>query len=95
MKRENYGKARDHFMKALELNDKNTPAMYNLMCLHSRTNDRANAVKWLKRLLAGGFSDYSLISHDTDLENLRETDYYRGLVSAGRANDPAEPEAAP
>lgn len=95
MKRENYGKARDHFMKALELKNKNTPAMYNLMCLYSRTNDRANAEKWLKRLLADGFSDYVLISHDTDLENLRETDYYRGLVSAGRAHDPADSEAAP
>ena len=84
MKEENYPRAREYFSAALALNEKNMAAIYNLMCLYSRTNDRDSAVKWLKRLLAEGFSDYALVSHDTDLENLRETDYYRGLVHEGQ-----------
>ena len=82
MHSENYPEAESRFRRALALDPKNVAALYNLMCLASRVNRRDEAAALLKKLLAAGFSDYTMISGDADLENLRDTAYYRGLAAS-------------
>ncbi|ABW68219.1 Tetratricopeptide TPR_2 repeat protein [Desulfosudis oleivorans Hxd3] len=58
---------------------------YNIACLYAVQNDRTAAIMWLERALSSGFDLWPLLERDVDLENIRDTEYYKNLM-AGRGD---------
>lgn len=79
---EDYQQARLMLEKALELDPKSIPALYNLSGLYSRTGDIDSAQRVFGRLLEAGFDDFTIPDADPGMENLRRTPYYRALKAA-------------
>ncbi len=53
---------------------------YNIACLYARHGKPDEAVLWLRQAIDKGLDDMDLIRKDPDLENIRETAFYRELV---------------
>lgn len=66
----------------LKLQPDNTVIYYNISCLYARKNKPKKAVEWLKQAIEKGYSDWEQIKSDPDLENIRNTAYYKKIVSA-------------
>jgi tetratricopeptide (TPR) repeat protein len=55
---------------------------YNIACLYSRMGDTGEAVRLLKSAISKGFKDWKTFRTDPDLENVRNTIYYREVVNS-------------
>ncbi|MFZ5564745.1 MAG: tetratricopeptide repeat protein, partial [Thermodesulfobacteriota bacterium] len=53
---------------------------YNIACIHSVRGDLGNAARWMGKALDRGFRLRHLLETDADLENLRKSAYYPGLL---------------
>ena len=74
--------AATYYEKAAVLQPANAKLMYNLACLYAMRNERDKAVDKLKQAVKNGYNDWSHLSTDKDLANIRETDYYQQLMRA-------------
>jgi len=54
---------------------------YNIACLYSRRGDTGEAVRFLKSAIRKGFKDWKTFRTDPDLENIKNTMYYREIVN--------------
>ncbi len=72
--------ALEAFMALAELQPDNPEVHYNIACLHARGNRTEEAVLWLQKALDKGFGDWNLLKNDRDLENIRNTTFYRELM---------------
>jgi tetratricopeptide (TPR) repeat protein len=77
---ENYQQAQAFYESVLERDPENIFAIYNMACLFSRTNNTADAARWLERLFATGFDACATILDDNDLVNLRQSEQWEGLI---------------
>jgi tetratricopeptide (TPR) repeat protein len=68
------------FKKIIELQPESIMAHYNMACIYAKQNKVEKSIEWLKKAVEAGFRDWDLIKSDNDLENIRETDYYRELI---------------
>jgi Flp pilus assembly protein TadD len=75
-----YGKAIDLFKKMIALRPEKAGAYYNISCLYARQNKIGESIDWLKTAIRMGYKDMDLIRTDKDLENIRNTSYYRELI---------------
>ncbi len=75
-----YDNAIKTFKQILELDPDNSAVCYNIACMYSRQNNVEHAVKWLKKTVGMGYDNWEMIKTDQDLENIRETAYYRHLL---------------
>jgi len=80
MNRGEYDQARPLYMQMIELRPDDYIAYYNMACLYAKQNQVEEAVAWLKRAVERGFSDWQLLANDEDLENLRDTAYFKELT---------------
>jgi tetratricopeptide (TPR) repeat protein len=80
MGREDYQQAQKLYESVLEREPENIFAMYNMACRFSRTNNTAEAAKWLERLFDTGFDACATILEDNDLINLRQSDQWEGIM---------------
>jgi tetratricopeptide (TPR) repeat protein len=55
-------------------------ALYNVACGHSLLGELAEAVAFLERAVAAGFTDFAHIRADADLDPLRDEPGYRALL---------------
>ncbi|MCF7807330.1 MAG: tetratricopeptide repeat protein [Candidatus Marinimicrobia bacterium] len=76
----NYEKAADLFSRALEINQQNTAAAYNLACCHALQGDAVAAAKLLTTAFANGFHDIEYMQHDPDFNEVRDTPVFRSVV---------------
>ncbi|ABW67079.1 tetratricopeptide repeat protein [Desulfosudis oleivorans] len=53
---------------------------YNIACIHSIRGDLENAATWLNRAIDRGLRLQRLLETDPDLENIRKSQYYPGLL---------------
>ena len=53
---------------------------YNLACLYARLNDPEKALINLKKAVVLGYDRREFIKTDPDLENIRDTEYYKKLI---------------
>ncbi len=58
----------------------NPTVFYNLACLYARQNDTDRAVANLKKAIERGYARWGHLKTDPDIENIRETDYFKSLV---------------
>jgi len=66
--------------RILELRPDSPDVCYNMACVYSRWGRVEESVAWLRRAVEKGFSNRDMIRTDEDLENIRDTEYYRKLV---------------
>ena len=59
-------------------------AFYNLSCIYSLSNDKINAIDYLKKSIEAGYNDYSHIQQDSDLDNIRKEEAFLKLVQSFR-----------
>lgn len=60
-------------------------AYYNFACLYSLEKQTDNALHYLEKSIKHGFTDYSHIKSDTDLDNIRNTERYKTLTEPLRS----------
>ncbi|MFP4445257.1 MAG: tetratricopeptide repeat protein [Desulfosudaceae bacterium] len=61
----------------------NASIYYNLTCLYARMNKVDPAVSSLKRAIHNGYDHWGHLESDKDLENIRDTDYYKKITEKG------------
>jgi len=61
--------------------DDSVPVCYNIACAYARQNRREEAIAWLKKAVEGGFNRWDLLGNDRDMENIRNTSYYKSLIN--------------
>jgi Transglutaminase-like superfamily len=55
-------------------------AYYNFTCLYSLENQVDNALSYFEKAIKHGYTNYSHIKSDTDLDNIRDTERYKTLI---------------
>ncbi len=76
-----YGKGIEFLKKTVSFCPDSTISIYyNIACLYSLWGKKADAVKWLKKSIDKGFCLWDLLKNDRDLENIRDTEYYRKVT---------------
>jgi pimeloyl-ACP methyl ester carboxylesterase len=78
-------KARDAFEKAWKLGALPS-APFNLACLDARQGKADAAFQQLDRAIAAGFDDEKMLQGDKDLESIRKSPRFQGVVAAARKN---------
>ena len=51
--------------------------------VYSRQGRVDEAVKWLSEAMKKGFDNLELLKTDPDLENVRQSEFYRGMIKDG------------
>ena len=69
------------FERARELGFNGLTCAYNIACCHSLEGNTDEAIAWLHTALDEGFNDLSLVTHDSDLDNLRGDTRFDKLVA--------------
>jgi len=72
--------AADVFTMLVRLRPDSPDVHYNIACLHARTGRVNEAEEWLRKAVDKGFSNWNLLKNDRDLENIRNTTFYRELM---------------
>ncbi|MCP4668729.1 MAG: tetratricopeptide repeat protein, partial [Deltaproteobacteria bacterium] len=75
-----YDEALPLCMKMIELRPDNYVAYYNIACMYARQDKVEESVHWLKQAVERGFKDWEFLKKDKDLENIRNTSYFKGLI---------------
>jgi len=53
---------------------------YNIACMYAKMNKIEESVSWLDKAIQKGFSDWGLIRSDSDLDNIRNTSFFKELM---------------
>lgn len=69
------------FAHAAEFGYRPATALYNIACGFARLNDKENALTWIERALANGFTRTDLLRNDSDLDPLRSDPRFQQLIS--------------
>jgi len=77
---EDYAKAEQLFEQALQSNQNNFIAAYNLACCHALQGDVENAAKYLTVSFANGYQDLEWMKQDTDFDQVRHERAFRSAV---------------
>jgi len=83
-----YQRALEYLWMAKELRPDDPKIYFNIACIYSKQNEIDNSIYWLKKSIEMGFSDFDLLVNDSDLENIRATEYYKGLTTDGEVYQP-------
>jgi tetratricopeptide (TPR) repeat protein len=75
-----YQKAYIFYHKILEITPENPFVHYNIACVYALQNRQDDSFKWLKKSISKGFDNWDHIKNDKDLENIRNTSYFRELI---------------
>ncbi len=75
-----HAEAIEAFTALARLQPDNPEVLYNIACLYARQNRTDEAISWLQKAVDKGFSDWSLLKSDRDLQAVRETPFYRELM---------------
>jgi tetratricopeptide (TPR) repeat protein len=75
-----YEKALGLFQKTLEQWPDNAGTYYNIACMYSRLNRLQASIDWLNKAVEKGYHNWNLIKIDSDLENLRNTQYFKEFI---------------
>jgi len=65
---------------AVKLPD-NANACYHVACIYARQEQIPEAIHWLKIAVAKGFDRWNLLRIDSDLNSIKDSDYYLDLVN--------------
>lgn len=78
----NFEEALSHYYKSMELDpDFSAAVSYNIACIYARQKKITDSVEWLDKAVKSGFKNWDYIKSDKDLENIRNSSYYKELLS--------------
>ncbi len=77
---DDFDRAVDSMMKAIELSPGDALVMYNVACLYGVQKKGDLSVHWLRRAVEGGYRNYDWIKGDSDLDPVREHPGYLDLM---------------
>jgi tetratricopeptide (TPR) repeat protein len=77
----NHDKALPLYMKMIDLEPDNFVAYYNLACMYAIQNKVDESINWLKQSVKNGFSDWDVLKNDKDLDNIKDTSYFKSLLA--------------
>jgi tetratricopeptide (TPR) repeat protein len=69
-----------YLKKASILAPEKPDAYYNIACMYSKMNRVEESVTWLDLAIKKGFNSWALLKKDNDLDNIRQTDFYKKLI---------------
>ncbi len=67
-------------LKAANFNQVQATAFYNIACVYSLQDKPEQSMEYLRKAVAAGFADPTLLATDTDLENVRGMDGFDELL---------------
>jgi tetratricopeptide (TPR) repeat protein len=79
--REEYENAISCYTRILELDPNDYVPYYNIARLYSKNNRTEEAIAWLEKAVASGFSEWDFLKNDKFMNNIRATSYYKELMS--------------
>jgi hypothetical protein len=68
------------YEKVLRTDPKDSTALYNLACAYSLMGDKNKAIKYLRMSVAAGYTNFSHMDRDTDLDSIRDHRGYKDLL---------------
>ncbi len=78
----------DHFREAIEgfkqaiaHGYRVEDSMYNIACGYAQLDDAPDSVKWLRDAINAGYDNYGHIAGDSDLDPIRETALFKGVMA--------------
>ncbi|MCP4107717.1 MAG: tetratricopeptide repeat protein [Desulfobacteraceae bacterium] len=66
--------------KITDIQPENSDAPYLLACIYARQNRKEESVDWLKKAVKRGYNNLEKLKTDNNLENIRNTSYYKELI---------------
>jgi len=69
------------YQKLIVILPDNPAIDYNIACIYARQNRPEESVHWLKKACAKGFNDLEHIKNDSDLDNIRDSSYFRDFLA--------------
>ena len=76
-----YYKALTVFMDILNYAPEDAETHYNIACMYARLKREDEAIEWLQKALDKGYTNWESIKEDSDLDNIRDSQAYRDLIS--------------
>jgi tetratricopeptide (TPR) repeat protein len=73
-------KALPLFTKLIDLQPDNADHYYDLAFVYALKNSPDESIAWLKKAVAKGYNKWGVIKNDKNLENIRNSSYYRELI---------------
>jgi tetratricopeptide (TPR) repeat protein len=71
-----------HFLTVIELEpDYNNSIYYNISCIYAKIHQIEKSTSYLDKAIKRGYNNWCVIKNDKDLENIRETSYYKQLIN--------------
>ncbi|MCP4345678.1 MAG: tetratricopeptide repeat protein [Desulfobacterales bacterium] len=80
-----YNKAVSLLKKVVEIQPDNARVFYHIACIYARQNKKAESVDWLEKAVKKGYNNQVLLKNDKNLENIRNTSYYKKLMKKVRS----------
>jgi tetratricopeptide (TPR) repeat protein len=75
-----YTTALSLFLDVLNHWPDNAETHYNIACMYSRLNKIDESIKWLKKAVGKGYTNWDSIKSDSDLDNIRNSLDYKELI---------------
>jgi len=71
----------NHFKEAMLLNPRlKAQVSYNIARAYARQGEKEKSTRWLRKAVEAGFNNWNGLEADADLENIRDTLYYRKIM---------------
>ena len=80
----NHNKALPLYMRMINLAPDNFVGYYNLACMYAIQNKVDESINWLKQAVKRGFSDWDVLKNDKDLENIKDSFYFKALLARSK-----------
>jgi beta-lactamase regulating signal transducer with metallopeptidase domain/Flp pilus assembly protein TadD len=75
----------DAFNRAIALNHRTGTSAYNIACAHALQGNTDAALQWLEKARTNGFDLYGQMSHDNDLDSLRDDPRFKEMKRRAKA----------
>jgi len=69
------------YQKLIVILPDNPAVDYNIACIYARQSMPEKSVHWLKKAFAKGFNDLEHIKNDSDLDNIRDSSFFRDFIA--------------
>jgi len=76
-----YQKAIELMNDIAEIQPDNADVSYNIACMYAKQGNVDESVEWLRNALVMGFDKWELLDNDSDLDNIRNSKYYKELLN--------------
>ena len=69
------------FKRLVDIQPENNIFYYNISCLYAIQNMKNESIEWLTKAIENGYSNWDHLKNDKDLENIKNTSYFKSLVN--------------